>query len=219
MRIRAAFLRFKNSYTSFVEKQGFAIISVICVAVITATAVWSRQEEVYVSPTPPVSQDISAAQLIQQTLRDASTPAPSPTQTPRPWHMPLDEYSVLRPFDADSMVQSGITGIWAVHDAVDLAAERGAAVCALADGVVLAAGDDQLQGVWLLIDHSDGVEALYAGLALHADYRPGDRVFAGDRIGYVGNGPLEESDLGSHLHLRITRHGQPIDPETLWASQ
>lgn len=219
MSIKSAFVRLRDGYVRFVEKQGFAIITVVCVAVITATAVWSKQEEVYVAPTPPVSQDVSAAQLMQQSLREAATPSPTPTEAPRMWNPPLDEISIARPFDADSMVQSGITGIWAIHDAVDLAAKHGAKVYATADGIVLSTGNDQLRGAWLLIDHGDGIEALYAGLSMQADYRPGDKVFAGDVIGYVGGGLLDETDLEPHLHLRVTQNGAAIDPNTLWNPQ
>lgn len=218
MSIKSAFIRIRDGYVRFAEKQGFAIITVVCVAVITATAVWSKQEEVYVSPTPPVSHDVSAAQLVQQSLREAITPSPAPTKMPRQWTPPLDEIIVLRPFDEDSMVQSGVTGIWAIHDAVDLAAKRGAKVYAMTDGVVLSTGEDQLQGVWLLIDHSD-IEALYAGLALQADYRSGDKVFSGDVIGYAGGGPLDETDLGAHLHLRMTQAGKTIDPLKFWTAK
>lgn len=219
MSVKSAFVRLRDGYVRFVEKQGFAIITVVCVAVITATAIRSKQEEVYVAPTPPVSQDVSAAQLMQQSLREAATPSPAPTEAPRMWNPPLDEISIARPFDADSMVQSGITGIWAIHDAVDLAAKRGAKVYATADGIVLSVGNDQLRGVWLLIDHGDGIEALYAGLSMQADYRPGDKVFAGDVIGYIGGGLLDETDLEPHLHLRVTQNGAAIDPNTLWNPQ
>lgn len=217
MSIKSAFVRIKNGYVRFAEKQGFAIITVVCVGVITATAVWRGREDVYVSPTPPVSQDVSAAQLLQQSLQDAATPSPAPTVTPRLWSAPLDEINILRPFDADSMVQSGITGIWAIHDAIDLAAKRGAKVYAMADGVVLSAGNDRLRGVWLLIDHGGGIEALYAGLALEASYIAGDKVFGKDVIGYAGSGLLEETDLAPHLHLRVTQDGQPIEPASLWS--
>lgn len=218
MGAREAFNRIKHSYIQFVEKQGFAIIAVICVAVITATALWTEKKEAYISPTPPVSQDVSAAQLMQQSLHDAATPSPAPTQTPRPWTPPLDEVSILRPFDAESMVQSGTTEIWSIHDAVDLTAGYGSQVYAMADGTVTSTGNDRLQGIWLLINHGDGIEALYSGLALKAAYIAGDKVFAGDVIGYTGSGPLDETDLNSHLHLRVTREGRPIDPLQLWNS-
>ena len=216
MRIKSTFNRLKNGYIHFVEKQGFAIIAVVCVGVITATAVWSRQEEVYVAPTPPVSHDVSAAQLQQQSLRDVVTPSPAPTVKILPWSAPMENIKLLRPFDADTMLQSGVTGIWAIHDAVDIASSNGEKVFAIRDGVVVDSGDDALLGTWLLIDHGEGYEALYAGLALSADYRPSDKVFDGDVIGYAGKGPLDETDLGPHLHLRVTQDGRAIDPMPLW---
>lgn len=216
MTIRSAFAQLKNRYIRFAEKQGFAIITVVCVGVITATAVWSRQEEVYVAPTPPVSQDVSAARLQQQSLRDAATPSPAPVEPQITWTPPLDETRLLRAFDADTMQQSGVTGIWAVHDSVDLEAAPGQKVYAIGDGVVLSVGQDALQGAWLLIDHGNGVEALYSGLAMTGAYLADDKVFGGDVIGYAGSGPLEESDLAPHLHLHVTQNGQAIDPFDLW---
>lgn len=218
--MRAAFIRLRKAYLRFVERQGFPIIVTVCVAVIVATALWTgRQEDPYVSPTPPPSGDVSAAQLLQQSMREAVTHSPAPTAAPLVWRAPLDESTILRSYDASVMVQSGVTGLWAIHDAVDLQAARGAKVRAIADGTVLDAGKDALQGVWLLLSHADGVEALYAGLALNNDYRSGDQVRAGDVIGYVGSGLLDESDLPPHMHLRVTRDGHSIDPASLWATQ
>lgn len=217
MGIKTTVSAWKKRYVRFVEKQGFGIIAVICVAVITATAVWTDHDNSsYASPTPPVSQDISAAQLMQESLRAAVTVAPNPTTEPRVWHAPLKDTNILRPYDNERMVQSGVTGIWAIHDAVDLAADRGSMVYAMGDGIVLDAGEDRLNGVWLVIDHGDSIEALYAGLALGNGYLPGDSVRGGDIIGFTGAGLLEENDLPPHLHLRITNQGQSIDPLTLW---
>ncbi len=212
------FSRLKNGYVRFVEKQGFPIIVTVCVAIITATALWTgqHQEDKWVAPTPPPTQDISAAQMIQQSLRQM-TAAPASTTAPRQWASPLEQAEVLRGFSADCMVQSGLTGIWAIHDAVDLAAVRGGKVRAISDGAVTEHGQDELLGAWLRIDHGDGMEAFYAGMALGGAFLTGDDVRIGDVIGYVGSGLLDESDLPPHLHLRVTRDGTAIDPLSLWA--
>ena len=210
--------RLKNRYIRFVEKQGFPIIVTLCVAVITATALWTaRREEVNVSPTPPVVNNVSAAQLIQQTLKEAATPSPMPTVAIKIWNAPLNELVIVRPFSTETMVSSEISGIWSFHDAVDLKASLGDKVFAIADGVITAAGKNPLLGAWLQIDHGSGVEALYAGMAMAGSYLPGDDVRAGDTIGYAGNAFLDESDLGPHLHLRVTQEGTAIDPAILWA--
>ena len=215
--MKAAFLKWKKTYERFVEKQGFPIIVTLCVAVLTGTAVWTRrQPQVPPSPTPPVMENISAAQLMQQSLRDAATPTPAPTPAPRAWAPPLSRISVMTAFSRETMVHSGVTGIWAVHPAVDLSCQRGEKVFAIGDGTVLGAGQDQRQGAWLRIDHGDGVTAYYAGMALTADYLPGDTVELGAVIGYAGDGLLDETDLAPHLHLQIWRDGVPVDPLTLW---
>lgn len=214
--MKAYFIKIRDGYIRFVEKQGFPLIVTLCVAVITATALWTADhEEAYVSPTPPVVEHISAAQLLQQSLRDAAAPTTAPTVAPRRWIAPLDAVEVLRPFDAASMVQ-GVSGVWSIHDAVDLKAASGAKVYAIADGEVTATGSDKLHGVWITIDHGDGYAAYYAGMALLCDYLPGDEVRMGDTIGFAGNNMADESNLGMHLHLQVMQDGQSTDPTRLW---
>ena len=51
------------------EQLTFLLMVLLCVSVIVGTALWTRQAEfARVTPTPPVSGDISAAQLLQQSL-------------------------------------------------------------------------------------------------------------------------------------------------------
>ena len=213
-----AFRRIGKRCVSFAEKQGFPVIVTICVAIITVCALWSGpRTEAYVSPTPPVNHDVSAAQLLQQTLREAATATPAPTQVPRQWMAPLDDISILRGYDDQRMVQSGASGLWSLHAAVDLAAARVTPVHAISDGTVLAHGEDALLGVWLRVQHGD-VQALYAGMAMAGAYITGDAVDIGDTLGFVGAGPLEEQDLSPHLHLELTQDGTPINPDFLWAT-
>ena len=163
-----------------------------------------------------MDQAQSAAHLQQQSLADAMTPTPSPTATPVIWRAPLEKITVLRGFNASRLQQSAVTGVWQLHDAVDLAADTGALVCAMGDGVVLACGEEGVKGAWVLIDHGSGVTAEYAGMSLLSALREGDPVQAGQTIGFAGNGVLDETDLAPHLHLRVTRDGQAVDPLLLF---
>lgn len=217
--MKAVLRRFRNGYVHFIQKQGFAIIVTICVGVITCTAVWTNQHaESYVSPTPPVGSHVSAAQLLQQSLSQAATPSPQPTASPKVWLAPLNGASVLRPFAKETFMQIDDTGIWAIHDAVDLCGHVGDTVQSIADGTVLETGQDQLQGAWITIDHGEHVIAQYAGLFLTGAYIAGDSVRAGDTIGFISNNPVWEASLGPHLHIRVTRDGTAIDPLILWES-
>ena len=106
------------------EQCTFLLMALLCVSVIVGTALWTRQAEfARVTPTPPISGDISAAQLLQQSLDSAQTATPAPTTAPtnRSVTMPLESMTLLRPFDNTRMRQSSATGLWALHDAADYA--------------------------------------------------------------------------------------------------
>lgn len=213
---KAFWKAFSARYVQFVERQGFLIILMACIGVIAGTAAWTNQtQQPAAVPTPPVGDAASVAQLQQQSLRDAATPTPAPTQAPQLWQAPLETISVLRSFDASRMVQSGVTGLWQLHDAVDLRCAAGDPIHAMADGTVTDISEKGLMGACVTIDHGEGVTAQYAGMALLAGLRKGDPVEAGQTIGFGGNGVLDESDLEPHLHLRVTRDGNAVDPLSL----
>ena len=200
-------------YQQFIEKQGFPIIMTVCVAVIVLSAVWSDQmDNTLPTPTSPVDQAQSAARLQQESLSDAATPAPSPTTPVSEWTAPLENMSVLRSFHASRMERSEVSGMWQIHDAVDLQAEYGAPVMAIADGTVLACTQEGVLGISVSIDHGDGVTAVYACLSASSALRPGDPVDAGQTVGFIGNSMLEEAKMAPHLHLCVTRNGTAVDP-------
>ena len=57
----------------------------------------------------------------------------------------------------------------------------------------------------------DHYELTYASLA-HPSVSAGDSVRAGDAIGSVRAGALQEEALGPHLHFSVTRNGVLMDP-------
>ena len=209
--------RIRKAYVTLIEKQGFPLVVTVCIGVITATALWTKPTTApTATPTPSALLEISAAQMHQQSLREAITPTPLPTEVSSPYTPPLTSYSLLTPFSTSDMRYSKVTGIWSIHDAADLQASPGSAVFAIAGGTIIACGQGKLLGGWVRIDHGEDLEALYAGLAEIGSFLAGDSVRAGEEVGRVGNGPLAESDLPPHLHLRITKDGIAVDPLALW---
>ena len=122
---------------------------------------------------------------------------------------------MLSGFDATRLKRSAVTGLWRLHDAVDLQCEVGEQIRAMAGGEVVETGSKGLLGAYVTIDHGQGLCAQYAGMTLLAGLRAGDPVEAGQVLGFAGNGVVDETDLGVHLHLRVTREGQAIDPMSL----
>lgn len=195
--------------------RGFAILTVICVAVITATALWTQRSPAPSESAAPTPGNLHAAALWQQTLPAAASPTPLPTLQPPLWQAPLTDLVVITPFSSTTMIQSGVTRIWSVHAAVDLAAPSGTPVMAMAPGSILDCETHGLDGAWISVAHADGYVSRYAGLSLLGAFRPGDPVSAGQTVGFVGNGVIAETDLQPHLHLQILHNDQPVDPIAL----
>lgn len=202
----------------FAEEQGFLIVTAACVAVITATALYAQPDaQGSASPTLPPQDPVSAARLLQESLAEAAA-TPAPTAAPPRWSAPLGTAKVLRAFDCDALLPMD-SGLWALHDAVDLICPAGSPVYAIADGEVLSCGRDALQGAWITLRHAEGIVSHYAGLESLRGLAAGDAVQQGDVLGLSGNTMAEEASLGPHLHLRVTKDGQAIDPINLWVAQ
>lgn len=205
--------RVSDAYVRFVDGKGFAVLATLCAAVIAGTAVWtSGGKQPYSAPTPPVMEDQSASVLMQQSVKSVATPTPLPAVNAPVWQPPLPELTVLRAFSSSAMTRSGVTGIWAVHDGVDLQAALGDPVFAVADGTVTACGEDGLAGMYVEIRHDGGYVSRCMGLEMTGALRVGDRVRAGQTVGFVGNRMIDEVDLGDHLHLELSLDGNAVDP-------
>jgi murein DD-endopeptidase MepM/ murein hydrolase activator NlpD len=73
--------------------------------------------------------------------------------------------------------------------------------------------DPVLYGNYLLI-HGQGEDRayFYAHLTRPATVSRGDQIWAGERVGSVGETGNART-VGCHLHFEIHVHGRPIDPE------
>ena len=117
------------------------------------------------------------------------------------------------------------------HRGIDFASEYGEPVRAVADGTVTFAGVDWERrahiplepwgavivherhmgprGLFVEIDHGNGIVSLYAHLASY-EVRVGDPVKAGQRLGEVGRTGIRDS--GPHLHFGMFQNGEVLDP-------
>ena len=65
------------------------------------------------------------------------------------------------------------------------------------------------RGLFVEIDHGNGVVSLYSHLASY-DVKIGERVEAGHRLGQVGRTGIRDS--GAHLHFGLFHDGEVLDP-------
>jgi len=94
------------------------------------------------------------------------------------------------------------------HHGVDIALPTGSYVRASGGGIVRAAGEDSVYGLFVRITHDEGVESLYA----HNSWlfvAEGDSVEQNEVLALSGN---TGQSSAPHLHFEIQRDGNAVDP-------
>lgn len=94
------------------------------------------------------------------------------------------------------------------HYGTDLAADTGTPITAFADGTIVAQGDSDSFGKYVMIDHPDGYRTLYAHcseLCMSCG-----NVKKGSTIALVGS---TGAATGPHLHFELERNGIYLNPE------
>ncbi len=97
------------------------------------------------------------------------------------------------------------------HTGIDIPIGRGSYVRAAGAGQVLEAAEDSVYGLFVLLDHGDGVWSRY-GHTLYLAVERGQTVRKGEVIALSGN---TGHSTAPHLHFEVTRNGQPLDPLSL----
>jgi septal ring factor EnvC (AmiA/AmiB activator) len=92
---------------------------------------------------------------------------------------------------------------------IEIAAERGAPVRAIADGRVIFADWFRGYGQMAIVDHGDGSVSV-SGFLEELKIAPSDVVTQGQVIGTVGE---TGSFAGPGLYFELRQNGQPVDPE------
>lgn len=98
---------------------------------------------------------------------------------------------------------------FALHTGLDFKAEYGEPARATAPGIVSEADWAGGYGNMVEIAHGHGLATRFGHLARIA-VKPGQRVAAGDVIGYVGS---TGRSTGAHLHYETRIDGEPVDPQ------
>lgn len=127
---------------------------------------------------------------------------------------------------SNSVVTSGYGGRNAVktskgysstdHDGIDIGGTGGnldgQAADSIGGGKVIEVGyQEKGYGNYVVVDHGNGYTSLYGHLQ-KATVKQGDTVSAGQQVGVIGS---TGSSTAPHLHLRVHKDGQSIDPRTV----
>jgi murein DD-endopeptidase MepM/ murein hydrolase activator NlpD len=109
---------------------------------------------------------------------------------------------------AGAVTRSHLGGAGADHPGIDIAAPTGSYVRAAGGGVVVEAAQDPDYGLFVLIDHGNGVRTRYG----HASYLVSDRGWTVRRGEVIALSGSTGRSTAPHLHFEILKNGRPIDP-------
>lgn len=224
----------------FVLGKGFYIVLFLCVATIGISGYYlmnslDAETQTPVTGTPEVvlpdpvisSPEVKAPQVPTQPVEEKKTQPvqPKENRTTAPKPAPVVSYvwpvegEILRDFSVETLVYDQTMGDWRTHAGVDIAAEAGAKVQCVGDGVVKEVFTDDLMGATVVVDHQNGVISTYSNLAAEPVAAAGQEVESGTVLGEVGASAIAESALPSHLHLEMSRNGEPVDPVGIFSDE
>ncbi len=122
------------------------------------------------------------------------------------WPLPLTWNSISYPYGYRTITELGYNNQF--HYAIDIPAYRGTDIYASKAGKVLIAKYHTSYGNYVLLDHGNGYQTLYA----HASklyVKAGDYVDQGQVIAAVGT---TGSSTGNHLHFEVRVNNEKVDP-------
>ncbi len=168
-------------------------------------------------PHSPVARSVQLQETFDKLIREARLSLASleeieqkAEETQTYWnHVPT-----VRPVNGVTTSQFGMrndpfTGLRRMHNGVDIAARRGSPVHAPADGVVSRTGLNADLGLYVEINHQNGLITRYGHLS-SIDVASGKEVSRRHVIGKVGKTGRAN---GYHLHYEVRRYGNGINPK------
>ena len=190
----------KNTRVFYVT---MAIVLAVIAILIIATVVARRSEN-----QEPLPDDSSSSS------EEESDTTISDTDVLPEFSLPVDG-EISMDFSDSVPVFSPTMEDWRTHLGVDVLAELGTDVLAVADGTVTNIWEDHFMGTCVSIEHSGKAVSIYKNLAKEvADgIVIGCAVKAGDVIGTVGETAMNEIAQEPHLHYELTVDGKTVDPK------
>ncbi len=104
------------------------------------------------------------------------------------------------------------TGVRSFHTGTDFAIAKGTPVRAAMSGTVSVAGYSSVYGYYVIVNHGNGYQTLYAHFMEAAPVTKGQSVSQSTVVGYVGSTGYS---TGNHLHFSVYKDGKLANPKTV----
>lgn len=178
-----------------------AILCITAIVVGIVSAASKKDEHPPVDTNPPITENEGEGEKEEEKQ-------PEPTVYVAP-----TVGTVAKGHSMETPVFSTTLGEWRIHTGIDISAEEGAEVRAVAAGTVSRVYSHPLHGKTIEITHGDDVVSVYSNLSTDGiSVKEGDAVSSGTKIGVVGDSSLTELADEPHLHFEIKLKGVSVNP-------
>lgn len=117
---------------------------------------------------------------------------------------------IINPLSINELVYSKTLQEWKVHKGVDYKAQLGDEVYAIRKGKIKEINFNYVYGDYIVIQHDEGYESLYANITVLDVLKIGDDLKQGQVIGYVAESFGFEAGEETHLHFELKKDGKYI---------
>lgn len=204
------------------HRRALYIALALCVvaAGVTGYLVWNRE-----APTQQASSNQPVVEVKPSVVTPVKPTLPTPEEKVEEEAPPVSAVTELLPqvispldgttvtvFSMSELLYDETMADWRTHEGLDIQAAEGDAVKTAAAGEVISVTRDDLMGTTVCIAHSGGYVTKYSSLQENPPISQGQKLSAGDIVGYVGTAAAEAS-MGPHLHFAVEKDGTLIDPQ------
>ena len=201
-------------------KKTIYTVSALMLCAVTLFSFWMSNKDNNVAP-----QKTDTTTTAEQTTADVQVntpvtnvpdnrldPVTTTTQAQKSvyYSFPLNN-KISREYSNGELVKNKTTNDWRTHNGVDISGKKGDKINAICDGIVTELEHSDIWGTIITINHNNGIIAKYYGLQKDSTVKPGDEVKEGQKIGLLGEIPIEKAN-GIHLHFELYKDGMTISP-------
>ena len=190
-----------------------AILTITAIVIAMVSSSSSNKDNVPTDNTPPVVDEVPTdTNKEDETTKEEEKQPEDQESSVLVFYAPLSG-SIMKSHSVETPVFSQTLGDWRVHTGIDISAEIGTDVKAVAGGTVTAVRNDHFMGKTVEVTHNGGIVSVYSNLSNDGiSVKVGDTVLAGDKLGVVGDTSLTELADESHLHFEILVSGVSVNP-------
>ena len=190
-----------------------AILTITAIVIAMVSSSSANKDQTPTDTTPPVVDEVPTdTENKEETPKEEEKKPEEQEPSALVFYAPVSG-SIMKSHSVETPVFSQTLGDWRVHTGIDISAEVGTDVKAVADGTVTAVRNDHFMGKTVEVTHNGGIVSVYSNLSNDGiSVKVGDAVSAGDKLGVVGDTSLTELADESHLHFEILVSGVSVNP-------